>query len=81
MSKVFESEGIPTALITTLVPIASFSGAYRIVPACGIDRPLGDPDQPPKQEKQIRRKIVRKAIEALETDITGTAVFHWGEGY
>ena len=81
MSKVFEDSGVPTALITTLVPIAEFSGAYRIVPACGIDRPLGAPDQPPHLEKNIRRKIVLKALEALSTDIDHPVIFDWNDRY
>lgn len=81
MSKVLENAGIPTALITTLVPIASFSGSFRIIPGCGIDHPLGNPDQPPYREKQIRRKIVFKALEALETEVAGPTIFHWDEGF
>ena len=80
ISQIIENTGIPTALITTLVPIAEFSGAYRIVPACGIDRPLGAPEQPPHEEKALRLKIVLKALEALETDVTGTSVFNWNDG-
>ena len=81
MSQVMENAGIPTALITTLVPIAEFSGAYRIVPACGIDRPLGTPGQPFHMEKAVRRKIVLKALEALNTDVEDTAVFNWSDEY
>lgn len=80
ISQEIEKAGIPTALITTLVPIAKFSGAYRIVPACGIDRPLGAPDQPLKEEKALRLKIVLKALEALETDVHGSSVFNWHDG-
>ena len=80
MSKIIENMGIPTALITTLVPIAEFSGAYRIIPACGIDRPLGAPNQSPREEKALRLKIVLKALEALETDVNGTSVFNWNAG-
>ena len=77
ISKILENTNIPTALITTLVPIAVFSGAYRIIPACGIDRPLGDPEKSIVQEKEIRRKIVLKALEALQTKVDRTEVFDW----
>lgn len=80
ISKEIENSGIPTVLITTLVPIAEHSGAYRIVPACGIDRPLGAPDQSLREEKALRTKIILKALEALETDVSRTSVFNWDDG-
>lgn len=40
-------------------------GSNRIVPVYSITHPLGDPGLDPKAEKQMRRAIVEKGLEAL----------------
>jgi glycine/betaine/sarcosine/D-proline reductase family selenoprotein B len=77
MSKEIENVGLPTALITTLVTTALFTGAYRIVPGCGINHPLGNPTLPTLREKDIRRRIVLTALESLGTEVSGSKVFNW----
>jgi glycine reductase complex component B subunit gamma len=75
MAKEFERRGIPTVIISTIVPLAESIGANRIVPGKAIPHPLGDPALSRSEEKEFRRGIVRRALEALETEIQGQTVF------
>ena len=75
MVKEIERAGIPVVHICTVVPISLTVGAYRIVPAIAIPHPLGNPAMDPAEEKSLRRKIVEKALKALETEVTEQTVF------
>ncbi len=75
MAKEFERRGIPTAFISTIVPLAESIGPNRIIPGKAITHPLGDPMLSRSEEKEFRRLIVRRALEALQTDIQGQTVF------
>ena len=61
--------------ICTVTPISLTVGANRIVPAIAIPYPLGNPALTMDEEKEIRRHIVEKALEALETEIDEQTVF------
>ncbi len=50
-------------------------GANRIVPAIAIPHPLGNPALDADEEKNLRRKIVEKALVALETEVEGQTIF------
>jgi glycine reductase complex component B subunit gamma len=75
MVKEIERAGIPVVHICTVVPISLTVGANRIVPAVAIPHPLGRPDLTPKDEKALRKKIVVKALRALETEVDQQTVF------
>jgi glycine reductase complex component B subunit gamma len=75
MAKEFERRGIPTAFISTIVPLAESIGPNRIIPGKAITHPLGDPSLSRDQEKAFRRGIVRRALQALETEIQTQTVF------
>jgi len=75
MVKEIERAGIPVAHMCTVVPISVTVGANRIVPTVAIPYPLGDPSLPPEDEKELRRKLVRKALEALTTEVDEQTVF------
>ena len=75
MAKEFERKGIPTAFISTIVPLAESIGPNRIIPGKAITHPLGDPLLAPADEKAFRRRLVRQALEALETEIETPRVF------
>ena len=80
MVKAIESYGIPVVHIATVVPISQTVGANRIVPAVAIPHPLGNPALTAltmEEEKEIRRKIVSKALEALQTPVEDQTVFEW----
>ncbi len=75
MVKEIERAGIPVVHICTVVPISLTVGANRIVPAIAIPHPLGDPALSKSEEKSLRRKIVEKAVKALQTEVDGQTVF------
>ncbi len=59
----------------TVVPISLTVGANRIVPTVAIPHPLGNPALTLEEEKEIRRKLLDKAFEALSTEVDGQTVF------
>lgn len=59
----------------TIVPISLTVGANRIVPTVAIPHPLGNPNMTPEEEKDVRRKLLNKALKALETPVDGQTVF------
>ena len=75
MVKEIERAGIPVVHMCTVVPISLTVGANRIVPTIAIPHPLGDPSLDPKDEKELRRKLVEKALDALTTEVDGQTVF------
>jgi glycine reductase len=75
MVKEIERAGIPVVHICTVTPISMTVGANRIVPAIAIPHPLGNPSLDATDEKQLRRKIVETALEALETEVDGQTIF------
>ena len=76
MVKAFEATGIAVVHICTIVPISQTVGANRIVPAVAIPYPLGDPSKTLEEEKEIRRAILEKSLEALKTPIKEQTVFN-----
>ncbi len=75
MVKEIERAGIPVVHICTVVPISLTVGANRIVPAIAIPHPLGNPQLDAGEEKKLRRKIVEKALKALQTEVDDQTVF------
>jgi glycine reductase len=69
MVKEIERFGIPVVHVCTVVPISMTVGANRIVPAVAIPHPFGNPTLDAKAEKMLRRRLVEKAMKALQTDI------------
>ncbi len=51
-----------------MVPVAKMVGANRVVQGHGIVHPMGDPKLPPAEERQLRRRILRQAFEALQKE-------------
>ena len=75
MVKEVERAGIPVVHICTVTTISMTVGANRIVPAIAIPHPLGNPALDKDEEKSLRRKIVEKALVALETEVEGQTIF------
>ncbi len=75
MVKEIERAGIPVVHICTVVPISLTVGANRIVPAIAIPHPLGNPALTMEEEKEIRRKMLTKALDALCTEVNDQTVF------
>ena len=75
MVKEIERAGIPVVHMCTIVPISLTVGANRIVPTIAIPHPLGTPDLSASVEKQLRRRLVDRALDALRTEVSGQKVF------
>jgi len=75
MVKEIERAGIPVVHVCTVVPISLTVGANRIVPAVAIPHPLGNPALAPEDEYKLRLKLVKKALDALSTEVDGQTVF------
>jgi glycine reductase complex component B subunit gamma len=58
-----------------MTPVALMVGANRIIPGSGIVHPVGNADSDAAAEKALRRAIVEKALEALQTEQTEQKVF------
>lgn len=50
-------------------------GSNRIIPAPSIVHPLGNADLDAKAEKELRRAIVEKALEALQAEVQEQTLF------
>jgi len=48
------------------LPVAKMVGSNRIILGNGIGHVVGDANLSPEQEKEVRRKLVRQALEALQ---------------
>ena len=75
MVKEIERAGIPVVHMCTVVPISLTVGANRIIPTVAIPHPLGNPALEPAEEKKLRRKLVERALKALETEVEDQTVF------
>ena len=75
MVKEIERAGIPVVHVCTVTPISMTVGANRIVPAVAIPHPLGNPSLSAAEEKQLRRKILTTALNALSTEVDGQTIF------
>ena len=63
-----EKAGIPVCQVTSVVPVAKMVGSNRIVQGRGIVHVMGDASLPLEEEKELRRKTVLEALEALKTE-------------
>ena len=75
MVKEIERFGIPVVHMCTVVPISLTVGANRIIPTVAIPHPLGNPNLPPAEEKNLRRRLVERALKALQTEVHVQTVF------
>jgi glycine reductase len=75
MVKEVERAGIPVVHMATVVPISLTIGANRIIPGVGIPYPLGDPTLGEEKSKKLRRSLVERALNALQTEVDGQTVF------
>ncbi|PKB80937.1 MAG: hypothetical protein BZY88_07480 [SAR202 cluster bacterium Io17-Chloro-G9] len=68
MATELEKAGIPVCQVTSVMPVAKMVGSNRIVQGQGIVHVMGDASLPPEEEKELRRKTVLEALEALQTE-------------
>ncbi len=57
--------------VTSVVPVAKMVGSNRVVQGQGIVHVMGAADLPPEEEKELRRKTVLQALEALKSEAGG----------
>jgi glycine reductase len=53
--------------ITSALPIAKMVGSNRVVLGNGIVHVTGDAKLPPQDEKELRLKLMQKALDALQS--------------
>ena len=49
------------------MPLAQSIGPNRIIAGRAVTHPLGNPALAPAEEKEFRRRLVRKALDLLQT--------------
>lgn len=62
-----------------MTPVARAFGSNRIVSACGISHPLGNPELDDESEKRMRKSVLIRALEALQEDLTEQKIFKANE--
>jgi len=62
-----EKAGIPVVQITSALPIAKMVGSNRVVLGNGIVHVTGDAKLSPDVERELRCKLVQKALAALQS--------------
>jgi len=67
-------------LITAFPSIALNVGANRIIFGGDFTNPVGAPDLPLDREKNYRRNLLLKALEAMSTKIDKPTVYNVGLG-
>ncbi len=75
MVKEIERAGLPVVHMCTVVPISLTVGANRIVPTVAIPYPLGNPALSMEEEKEIRRKLLDRALKAFSIEVDEQTVF------
>ncbi|SMC33966.1 selenoprotein B, glycine/betaine/sarcosine/D-proline reductase family [Sporomusa malonica] len=61
--------------MATITTISESVGANRIVPTIAIPYPVGNPKLSKGDEHTLRKAIVKKALDALTTEITEPTQF------
>jgi betaine reductase len=75
MVKEIERYGIPIVHMATITTISQSVGANRIVPTVAIPHPVGNPNLSKEGEIELRRNLVKKALDALHTEVTEPTQF------
>lgn len=63
------------AHVCSIITISQTVGANRIVPSVAIPHPLGNPKLSQAEEQELRRNLLKKALDALQTPIEEQTVF------
>ncbi|CFX89231.1 Selenoprotein B, glycine/betaine/sarcosine/D-proline reductase family [Syntrophomonas zehnderi OL-4] len=75
MVKEIERYNIPIVHMATITTISESVGANRIVPTVAIPHPVGNPALKPEDEKLMRKAMVKRAVDALATEISEATHF------
>ena len=52
-----------------MIPVAKEVGSLRAIASGGIVSPTGNPELAPGKEKEFRRHLVQRALQALQADV------------
>ena len=63
------------ALISAIYDLALTTGANRVVRGCRIEHVCGNPDLGPDKDREYGMRIIRMALRALSTKVTGPTLF------
>ncbi len=61
--------------MATITTISKSVGANRIVPTVAIPHPVGNPSLSSSEEYSLKHTLVKKAVDALATKISGVTEF------
>ncbi|MCC6174257.1 MAG: hypothetical protein IT305_03040 [Chloroflexi bacterium] len=75
MAKEIERAGIPVGMISALYSLALTTGAPRVVRGARIEHVCGNPALGPDKDHAYGRRIVRTALAAVQTPVTGPTLF------
>ena len=75
MAREIERAGIPVAHICTMINVAKGMGSNRMITSRSVLYPVGDPELSISGECRLRDEILKKALQALQTEISGPTVF------
>lgn len=56
-------------LITTILGTARMMNVSRILVGGGITHPFGNPELPLIEEKEFRKRLVKKALKSLRSEV------------
>ena len=70
-----EEAGIPTVNITAVPTVSKMIGVTRVLRGMSVPNVLGDHELPPEQEKALRKKMIRRALEILRTEVDEKQIF------
>lgn len=62
-------------MIGALPAIAVAANANRVVRGVQVQHPCGDPKLPPEADWDLTLRIVRTALDAIQTEVTGPTLF------
>ena len=62
-------------VISALPPLAMQAGANRVVQGVKIEHVCGDPSLSPAADRALRRRLVERALRALQVAVEGPTLF------
>lgn len=66
------------AVLSALPPLAMQAGANRVIQGVKIEHVCGDPTLPPEADRDLRRRLVRQALRALQADVAQPTLMQAG---
>ena len=74
-AKEIERLGMPVGMISAIYDLALTTGANRVIRGARIEHVCGDPNLGPEKDYAYGLRIVRTALEAMQTAVPGPTLF------